>query len=248
MITLTPWDPQELYPVLVTALQKRPAVVAPFVTRPNETIVDRATAGLPPVTAAVDGLYAMRRADPKTRPYHGTLVLQGSGVTNTFVQEVLPRIDKAGLNLNVFYVSSAELFDLLPAARRQRIFPDERATEAMGITGFTLPTMYRWVTSPEGRRRTRHAFSQGHFLGSGQAHKVLEEAGLHGDGQWRAILSYARWMEKQKGAKSAAKKPAKKKVAARKKTAARKPLKKTAAKKKAAAKRATRKKTGTRRR
>ncbi len=269
MITLTPWDPQELYPTLVAALQKRPAVVAPFVTRPNETIVDRASAGLPPATAAVDGLYAMRRADPKARPYHGTLVLQGSGVTNTFVQEVLPRIDRAGLNLNMFYVSSAELFDLLPAARRQRIFPDELATEAMGITGFTLPTMYRWITSPEGRRRTRHAFSQGYYPGSGQAHKVLEEAGLHGDGQWRAIQSYTRWMEKQKSAavtrtgkpakkkaaamKTSAKKPAKKKaakkkVSARKKTAARAPVKKTAAKKKAASKRATRKKTGTRRR
>jgi transketolase len=259
MITLTPWDPQELYPMLVTALHRRPAVIAPFVTRPNETIVDRASAGLPPVTAAVDGLYAMRRTEPKARPYHGTLVLQGSGVANTFVQEVLPRIDKAGLNLNVFYVSSAELFDLLPAARRQRIFPDQRATEAMGITGFTLPTMYRWITSPEGRRRTRHAFSIGHYLGSGQAHKVLEEAGLHGDGQWQAILSYARWMEKQKGAAVArsrkpvmkkapvAKKPVKK-AAARKKTSARAPVKKTAARKKAAAKRAARKKTGTRRR
>ena len=46
---------------------------------------------------------------------NGTLVLQGSGVTNTFVNEVLPRIDEAGLNMNIFYVASAELFDLLPS-------------------------------------------------------------------------------------------------------------------------------------
>ena len=67
-------------------------------------------------------MYAFRRADPADSSYHGTLVLQGSGVTNTFVNEVLPRIDEAGLNMNIFYVASAELFDLLPSDRREEIF------------------------------------------------------------------------------------------------------------------------------
>ncbi|HSG28594.1 MAG TPA: hypothetical protein VLA34_08955, partial [Candidatus Krumholzibacterium sp.] len=40
MISLTPWDPQELYPLVVAALKKRPAIIAPFVTRPNEKIFD----------------------------------------------------------------------------------------------------------------------------------------------------------------------------------------------------------------
>jgi len=198
MITLTPWDPQELYPMTVAALKKRPAVLAPFVTRPNEKIFDRAKLGLPPATEAVKGMYAMRRADAKKKPYHGTLVLQGSGVTNTFVEEVLPKIDGAGLNMNVFYVSSAELFDMLPEKEQDAIFPPELAGEAMGITGLTLPTLYKWVTSREGRRRSIHAFILGHYLGSGQAHKVLEEAHLHGEGQWKRIKEYADMMAKKK--------------------------------------------------
>jgi len=197
MITLTPWDPQEIYPMVVAALKKRPAIIAPFVTRPNETIIDRESYKLPPVTAAIDGAYAMRTADRSSRPYHGTLVLQGSGMTNTFVTEVLPRIDEAGLNINIFYISSAELFSMLPEERQHEIYPDELAAEAMGITGLTLPTMYRWVTSSEGRHRTVHAFIHGHYLGSGQAHKVFEEAGLHGDGQWKTVKAYADWMEKK---------------------------------------------------
>lgn len=195
LITLTPWDPQELWPMTVAALKKRPAVLTPFVTRPVETIVDRASLNLPPAAEAVKGVYALRRADRSAKPYHGTLILQGSEVANTFVEEVLPRIDRERLNMNVYYVSSAELFSLLPESEQREIFPPALAAEAMGITGFTLPTMYLWVTSQEGRSRTLHAFSNGRYLGSGQAHKVMEEAGLHGEGQWTAIQGYAQWME-----------------------------------------------------
>lgn len=197
MITLTPWDPNELFPMTVAALKKRPAVLAPFVTRPSEAIVDRAKMKLPPVAEAIKGLYAFRKADRTKKPYHGTLVLQGSGITNTFIQDVLPLIDKERLNMNIFYVSSAELFSMLPEAEQNEIFPEELAHEAMGMTGLTLPTMYRWVLSREGRRRTVHAFIHGHYLGSGKAHKVFEEAGLHGKGQWKAIKEYADWMAKK---------------------------------------------------
>jgi transketolase len=83
---------------------------------------------------------------------------------------------------------------MLPEKEREKIFPTALMAEAMGITGFTLPTMYRWITSKEGRSRTIHAFTKGHYLGSGQAQKVLEEAGLDGAGQWKAVKSYAQAM------------------------------------------------------
>src|SRR5439155_69845 len=47
MITLTPWDPQEIWYLVSAALAKRPAVIAPFVTRPAETVLDRAAHGFP---------------------------------------------------------------------------------------------------------------------------------------------------------------------------------------------------------
>jgi transketolase len=194
LITMTPWDPQEMYPMLITALQKRPAVIAPFVTRPNEKIFDRAALGMPPATAAAKGVYAMRKGDRTKKPYHGTLVLQGSGLTNIFVEEVLPRVIEADLNMNIIYISSAELFDMLPIEEQHEIYPEICSLEAMGMTGLTLPTMMRWVTSEEGRRRTVHAFRKGHYLGSGQAHKVFEEAELHGEGQWKAVKEYAEFM------------------------------------------------------
>ena len=62
MISLTPWDPQEVWPVLAAALRARPALIAPFVTRPSEEILDRERLGLAPPEAAATGVYHLRAA------------------------------------------------------------------------------------------------------------------------------------------------------------------------------------------
>jgi transketolase len=188
-ITLTPWDPQEIWPLMSAALLARPSTIAVFVTRPTEKVIDRQSLRMPPPADAVNGVYAMRVADP-ARSGQGTLVLQESGATNAFVKDVLPRLDDASINLNVYYVASAELFDRLPPHEQERIFPLAHRQEAMGITGFTQPTLYRWVTSEPGREDSVHAFTSGRYPGSGQAHDVLREAGLGGESQFDAIVRY----------------------------------------------------------
>ena len=189
MITLTPWDPQEIWPLVTTALVKRPCVIAPFVTRPNEAVLDRESLGLAPASDATTGVYLLKKAEGKG---DGTVVLQGSEVGYAFAQETLPLLVKEGIDINVYYVASAELFDALPAGEQSRIFPAERADDAMGITGFTYSTMYRWIRSDRGRAMTLHPFQKGHFLGSGQAHLVLHEAGLDGEAQFKAIVRYVK--------------------------------------------------------
>ena len=189
MITLTPWDPQELFPLVTAALDRRPCIIAPFVTRPNETVLDREALGLAPFSASARGVYRLRAANGKA---DGTVVLQGSEVAYAFVDETMPLLAKEGIDLDVYYVSSAELFDALPAAEQEKNFPKKLSHEAMGITGFTLPTMYRWVCSERGRAMTLHPFQKGHYLGSGQADKVLREAGLDGEGQFKAIVRYVK--------------------------------------------------------
>lgn len=194
-ITLTPWEPQELWPLLVAALHARPAVMAPFVTRPEERVPDRPALGLPPASAAARGIYPWRRADSRGRPHHGTIVLQGSGVATEFASCVLPEIDRLGLRMNVMYVASAELFLMLPRREQEEIFPSVLFGEAMGITDFTLPTMFRWVVSQDGRERSLHPFRSGRYHGSGPAHTVMLEAGLDGRSQLDAVLSYAKACE-----------------------------------------------------
>ncbi|HPW44876.1 MAG TPA: hypothetical protein PKU96_00705 [bacterium] len=187
MITMTPWDPQEVWPLLSTALAKRPAVIAPFVTRPSETVYDRKALNLAPVLETSNGLYKLVEANGKSE---ATIVIQGSGVAYAFVEEALPLIRQAGMNLDVYYVSSAEIFDMLPIEKQREIFPETASKNAIGITGFTLPTMFRWIRSESGLSMTMHPFQNGHYLGSGEARAVMQQAGLDGKSQFRQIQRY----------------------------------------------------------
>lgn len=189
LVTLTPWDPQEVFGLVSAALARRPAVIAPFVTRPPETVPDRAALGLAPASAAVQGVY--RLCTPKGEG-DGVVVLQGSAVTYAFVEQALPLLREAGLDPWVYSVASAELFALLPDEEQEAIFPEAHRRAAMGITDFTLPTLDRWVRSEAGRRASLHPFRRGHFLGSGQGAAVIAEAGLDGRSQFEAIRDYVR--------------------------------------------------------
>ncbi|MDD5627514.1 MAG: hypothetical protein PHU21_00500 [Elusimicrobia bacterium] len=188
LITLVPWEPQEVWPLLIAALKARPAVIAPFVARPAVAVPDRAALGLPPASAAAKGLYAWRRS----RKSDATVVLQGCAAALVFSRQVLPELDQRGVPVNVFYVSSGELFDLLPAREQRDIYPERLARRAMAITDYTWPTVARWLHSQDGMRRSLHPFRKGRFLGSGGWDKVLEEAGLDGTAQLRAVLDWCR--------------------------------------------------------
>ena len=94
-------------------------------------VLDRAALGLPPASAAVQGVYRLRAAQWLSQ---GTIVLQGTGVTNAFLTQTLPLLDREKLDLNIYVITSSELFDMLPPTTRKRIFPEAHQQEAMGIT------------------------------------------------------------------------------------------------------------------
>jgi len=189
VITLTPWDAQEIWPLMTAALRHRPAVIAPFVTRPAEAVLDRDALDLISADAAADGVYRLKSAKGRR---DGCVVLQESAVTYAFVTEALPLLERDGIRLDVFYVASSELFDLLSAGQRNAIFNERDAMEAMGITGFTMPTMYRWIRSDFGRAMTMHPYMNERYPGSGPGRAVLREAGLDGESQYRRIVEYVR--------------------------------------------------------
>jgi transketolase len=186
-ITLTPWEPAEMWPLMAAAFAARPALIAPFVTRPSEIVPDRDAKGLAPASLAAQGFYNLRSASGEP---DCSIVLQGSEVTYEFVDQTLPMLDDAGIDVDVYLVTSVELFDRLPTADQERIYPGAAARRAMGITGFTLPTTYRWIRSDLGRVHTMHPFQKGHYLGSGKGEMVVHEAGLDGEAQVEGIKRY----------------------------------------------------------
>jgi len=187
MISLTPWDPNDLWPLTAESLLQRPAVLAAYVTRPSETMLDRQALGLAPAEASVKGVYKLLAANGKP---DATIVYQGSEVAYAFAAGVLPRLKEKGINLDVYYVASAELFDRLDEQERREIYPYTAAASAMMFSGFTVATTYRWIMSERGRAFTMYPWKSGNFLGSGQGDVCLEQAGMHAEAQFETIQRF----------------------------------------------------------
>ena len=190
-ITLTPLDANDVWSSLTAALRKRPAVLYPVVTRPNVKITDREALGSAKQTEAKNGVYSLYKC-PQAK---GAVILQGSGVGEIFVQDVLPKIKEENLPINAYYVVSAELFDMLSNVEQNKVLPFMELYRAMAITDFTLPTMRRWLKSVKGEEYSLYPFKKGKYLTSGQAADCYKEAGLDGENQLKQIKEYLQNLE-----------------------------------------------------
>jgi transketolase len=149
--------------------------------------VDREALGLAPPEAAIKGVYKLLAANGRPE---ATVVYQGSDVAYAFVNGVLPRLREKGINLDVFYVASTELFDRLDEQERREIYSFTAAASAMMFSGFTAATTYRWIMSERGRKYTMYPWKRGFFLGSGNGDVCLEQAGMHPEAQWNLIQKF----------------------------------------------------------
>lgn len=187
-ITLTPLDAKDVWPSLVAAMAKKPAVLYPFVTRPEVCQNARAKGA-----DASKGVYAL----VKEKDAQGALIIQGSGVGEIFMQQTYPMLKKAGIKLNVYYVCSRELFLMLDEKEQNRILPLSEQKRAMAITDFTMPTMYAWLKSELGQKCSLYPFKDGKYLSSGKAPKIYEQAHLDAKSQFKAIKNYLQKMKEK---------------------------------------------------
>lgn len=194
-ISITPFEVDEIWPLVTHSLSKRPAVFSPFVIRPSDKFIDRAALGLAPAQDAIKGVYSLSKADGKE---DGNIIVQGSGAARFFVTQVLPELKKQGLKINAWYVTSKELFEMLPATEQEAILPAEKLKTTMGITDYTLPTLEGWLHSRKGKEHSIYPFKKGKYLGSAKSDKVYEEAGMDAKGQISAILSYIKELKNDK--------------------------------------------------
>ncbi|MEM9425022.1 MAG: hypothetical protein AAF975_09595, partial [Spirochaetota bacterium] len=185
-ISLTPLDPNEIWPLVTYALSLRPAVLAPFITRPKERVIDRSKLAAPDISAVMKGIYAIHKSSQTNK----TVILQGSGSGAVFISQVMPELLEKGIEFNAFYVSSRDLFELLGEEEQEGILPNEWKRNAMAITDYTLPTISGLVHSDDGLRRSLHPYRNGHYLGSGTWDMVMEEAGLTKEYQLQALLDF----------------------------------------------------------
>ena len=191
-ITATPLEVDEIWPLVTKSLSLRPAVFAPFVVRPSQKLADRAALGMDPACACLKGVYYLHRAK---RPDAGAVFVQGAGIGKVVTDGVLPRLKEENLDVNILYVSSRELFELLPEEEREVLVPARLRRVGMGLTDFTLPTMHAWLLSEKGRRHTLYPFKHSGYLGSAGAANIYKEAGMDAAGVIAAIKAYMNDLE-----------------------------------------------------
>ena len=188
-ITITPLEVDEIWPLVATALAKKPAVFAPFVIRASAAYMDRAKLGIEAASAAAKGVYYLHHAKDAQA---ATVFVQGAGIGRIVVEKVLPEILAGNApEVNLIYVASRELFELLPKEEQDQLVPEALMQRAMGLTDFTLPTLDCWIHSRQGREHTVYPHKNGRYLGSASSAKVYEEAGMDGKSILAAIRTYA---------------------------------------------------------
>ena len=187
-ITLTPWEPQEIWPLLCAALAQRPALLAPFVTRPSETVLDRRAMGLAPAEAAVDGplpapaARATRRRDHRASGERRHVRVRARGAAAAG-----PR---RNLTLDLLRGERGAVRRAAGGAAAGRSSRTSGAAKPWASPASRCP---RWIAGSHsrlGRSLTLHPYQRGHYLGSGQGEMVLAEAGLDGASQYRAVRRY----------------------------------------------------------
>mgnify|MGYP002854757019 CR=1 FL=1 len=188
-ITLTPFEVDEIWPLVTTALARRPAILAPFVIRPAAQFMDRAQLGVDSAQAATNGVYYLHRAAASKA---GAIFVQGAGIARIVAAHVLPEIVAGRApDVNILYVTSRELFELLPQAEQDKLVPPEIMQTAIGFTDFTLPTLDCWLHSQKGRAGSLYPHKNGRYLGSAAGANLYKEAGLDGASLLAHIRAYA---------------------------------------------------------
>ena len=189
IINLHPWEYNEVPVVLGAALRQDVPLIALHLTRPPITVPDRQALGIPSHLAAARGAYILRPYKPG-RPRMGTVVVQGTSPTLGIVQ-LLPELDKRGLNVKIVAAISPELFALQPQAYRDEVLSPADRLDAMAITNGARRLMHDWLGSKLGESYSLSSDWDNRWRTGGTVEEVLAEAHLSPDWLLQGIERYA---------------------------------------------------------
>ncbi len=116
----------------IAARDPKVGVIVLEVARPDFPVADRSTFADPDPKAAAKGMYVIRDFDPD-KPKQGYVIVQGSSSTVNLVN-VLPRLEREGVNVKVISAISQELFRRQPQEYRDSVFPPEAVYDLMVVS------------------------------------------------------------------------------------------------------------------
>ncbi|MCA9750602.1 MAG: transketolase [Gemmatimonadetes bacterium] len=187
---LHPWEHNEVPVVLGAAFASKFPIIALHLTRPAVKIPDREALGVAHHFEAARGAYLIRDWE-KGKPRVGTVLVQGT-MTTANLFEVLPEIDKAGLNVRIVAAISPQLFALQSASYRERILPASAQADLMAVSNRSKRLLWDWVKNPIAYEYSLTSDWDDRWRTGGSVDEVLAEAKLSPDDILAGIERFVR--------------------------------------------------------
>ncbi len=146
VINLHPWEYNEVPWMLAAALATEVPIVVLHLTRPAVAIPDRTQLRIDPAREAARGAYLLRA--PADEVGSGTVVVRGTHPAATVV-DLLPELDRLGLDLKIVMATSWELFARQDSSWRERILTPLDRRRAMVVSNASLRFMSPWHDNPD---------------------------------------------------------------------------------------------------
>jgi transketolase len=176
VIDLHPWEYNEVPVVLAAALRERAPIIALHLTRPKVTIPDRQALGMASHFEAARGAYVIRPFR-EGQPRHGTVIVQGTSTTANLV-DILPELERDGLNVKIVAAISPQLFRLQDDAYRGSVLSTGDLWDAMVISNRSRRVSQDWITHPVVAEYSLTSDRDDRWRTGGTVEEVIAEAGL----------------------------------------------------------------------
>ena len=179
----------------IAARDPKVGVIIIEVARPDNAVTDRSKFADTDIKAAAKGFYVIRDFTPG-KPRHGYVVSQGASSTVNLVK-ILPRLEKAGINVKIISAISEELFDRQPEAYRNAVLPPEALVDAMVVSTGTRRVMPVKNLGPLADEYSLTSDWDNQWLTGGLEGEVIEEAHLDPESIFKGISRFAKDREKR---------------------------------------------------
>ena len=207
VIHLNFWDYNDVAPAYFAAAQvaardPKVSTIIIEVARPDNPVADRNTFADKDLLAAAKGFYVIRDFVPD-KPKHGYVIAQGASSTVNLVK-ILPRLEKAGINVKVVSTVSEELFDLQPESYRNAVLPPQALVDAMVVSTGTRRVMPVRNLGPLTDAYSMTSDWDNQWLTGGLEGDVIAEAHLDPESIFKGIERFANEREQRLAKQKAA--------------------------------------------